>query len=134
MDFSFTMPTTIGFPLEWSADLAGNSVQSFGNYNYFSEPDMFVAQGRVAVVNKGGVQSLPITFEKGKNMTVHFMHYADLASTVRVLIDYGERIDTVYTKKCDASTQLNDHYCSFTADSTAYVRLVGNVEGSFNAY
>ena len=134
MDFSFTMPTTIGFPLEWSADLAGNSVQSFGNYNYFSEPDMFVAQGRVAVVNKGGVQSLPITFEKGKNMTVHFMHYSDLASTVRVLIDYGERIDTVYTKKCDASTQLNDHYCSFTADSTAYVRLVGNVEGSFNAY
>ena len=134
MDFSFTMPTTIGFPLEWSADLAGNSVQSFGNYNYFSEPDMFVAQGRVAVVNKGGVQSLPITFEKGKNMTVHFMHYSDLASTVRVLLDYGERIDTVYTKACDASTQLTDHYCSFTADSTAYVRLVGTVKGAFNTY
>lgn len=134
MDFSFTMPTTIDFPLEWNADLVDKSVQSFGNYNYFSEPDMFVAQGRVAVVNKGGVQSLPITFEKGKNMTVHFMHYSDLASTVRVLLDYGERIDTVYTKACDASTQLTDHYCSFTADSTAYVRLVGTVKGAFNTY
>ena len=40
---------------------------------------MFVAQGRVSVVNKGGVETLPITFEKDKQMTISFSHYSDLA-------------------------------------------------------
>lgn len=134
MDVKFTMPTTVSAPLTWSADLAGKSVLGYGKFKYFSDPDMFVAQGRVSMVNKGGVETLPITFEKDKQMTVSFSHYSDLASTVTVVADYGERQETVYSEECGISTKLTSHYCSFKADSTAIIRLVATAKGSFNTY
>ena len=132
MDVKFTMPTTTAFPLTWSADLAGTTVSGYGSYKYFADPDMFVAQGRLSAVNTGGVQTLPVTFEKGKKMTAKFSHYSDLASTLSVVLDYGEREETVFTEECAASTKLADHYLSFEADSTAIVRLVAKAKGAYN--
>lgn len=131
---AFTMPTTTTWPLEWSSSLAGTTVLPYGNYSYFADPDMFVAQGRVAQVNNGGVQTLPVVFAEGDAITAHFTHYSDLASTLYGIVDYGERVDTVFTESCLASTKLEDHYFSFKAEGNAIIRLAAKAAGSFNTY
>lgn len=131
---NFTMPNSTGWPIKWSSELAEMVVSGFGKYAYFSDPDMFVAQGRVSVMNAGGVLTLPITFKKGDAVTAHFRHYSDLASTIYGIVDYGERIDTVLTEECSTSTKLTDHYFSFNAEGPAIVRLTAKVSGSYNTY
>lgn len=130
----FTMPQSTSWPITWGSELVDSVVTGYGSYKYFSDPDMFVAQGRVSVVNNGGVLTLPITFSKGDAITAHFSHYSDLASTVYGIVDYGERIDTVFAESSKASTKLTDHYFSFTAEGPAIVRLAAKATGSYNTY
>lgn len=131
---SFTMPVTTAFPVTWSSDAVGTSIIGTGNYQYFAEPDMYVAQGKVSAFAKGSVETLPVTFTKGQLVMGSFMHYSDVATTLKVEVDYGERTETVLTEECAASTKLTEHHFSFTADSTAIVRISGTGHGSFNTY
>lgn len=131
---SFTMPVTTAFPVAWSSDAVGTSIIGTGNYQYFAEPDMYVVQGKVSAFAKGSVETLPVTFTKGQLVMGSFMHYSDVATTLKVEVDYGERTETVLTEECAASTKLTEHHFSFTADSTAIVRISGTGHGSFNTY
>lgn len=134
LEVSFTMPTTIAFPLTWDASLVDNGVSGYGNYKYFADPDMFVAQGRVSTLATGGVETLPVAFEKGQKVKCTFSHYSDLKHTVYAIADYGERMDTVFTKVYDASGKMEEQDFSFSADSAAIIRLTGRGTGSYNTY
>ncbi len=133
-DVSFTMPTTIAFPLTWDSSLAGNGVSGYGNYKYYEESDMFVAQGRVSTLATGGVETQPVAFEKGQKVKCAFSHYSDLKHTVYAIADYGEKMDTVFTQVYDASGKMEQQEFSFIADSAAIIRLTGRGTGSFNTY
>lgn len=133
-DVTFTMPTTIAFPLTWDASLVDNGVSGYGKYTYYSDPDMFVAQGRVSVLANGGLETQPVAFEKGQKVKCTFSHFSDLKHTVYAIADYGERLDTVFTKVYDASGKIEEQEFSFSADSTAIIRLTGRGTGSYNTY
>lgn len=130
---SFTMPTPLDFPYTWNSKSGTEDFKGNLNYNYDSTTDMFAIGGKKTNW-RGSVSSKPIKFTPGTKATCTFTAQHSPALTFRIVLDYGERLDTIYNEQIEESATAQEHQISFTADSTAQVIFYTTLNGGFSTY